>query len=86
VKTSNTTFIIIKVVNETVLRNVCLRYFIHMLLQHVSAYLMAILRRIVQIIQRGYYSYSGSVVFSTKFNYVCKLLAAIAVVFVYIKI
>jgi hypothetical protein len=40
--------------------------FIYTLLsQHVSAYLMAILKRIVQITQRSYYSYNGSVVFST---------------------
>jgi hypothetical protein len=52
---------IIKVVSETALLNGCLRCFIHILSQHVSA----ILRRIVQIIQRSYYSYNGSVVFST---------------------
>jgi hypothetical protein len=56
---------IIKVINETVLRNDCLRCFIHILSQHVSANLMAILTRILQIIQRSYYSYNGSVVFST---------------------
>jgi hypothetical protein len=57
-----------KVVNETVLRNDCLRCFIHILSQHVSAYLMAILMGIIQIIQRScyyYYYYYRSVVFST---------------------
>jgi hypothetical protein len=56
---------IIKVVSETIFRNYCSRCFIHILSQHVSAYLIAILRRIVQIIQRSYYSYNGSIVFST---------------------
>jgi hypothetical protein len=49
-------------------------FYLYSLSRHVSAYLMAILRRIVQNIKRSFYFYNGSVVFST--NDVCKLQAA----------
>jgi hypothetical protein len=49
---------------KTVLRNECSKYFyLYSLSQHVSAYLMAIPRRIVQNIERSCYFYNGSVEF-----------------------
>jgi hypothetical protein len=62
-------------VSKTVLRNKCSRcFYLYSLSHHVSAYLMAILKRIVQIIQRSCYSYNGSVVFSTIICVSCRQL------------
>jgi hypothetical protein len=49
-------------VSKTVLRNKYLRcFYFYSLTRHVSAYLMAILRRIVQNIKRRCYLYNGSI-------------------------
>jgi hypothetical protein len=71
-------------ISKTVLYNKCLRcFYLCSLSQHVSAYLMAVLRRIIQNIKRSCYFYNGSVVFSTIMCVSCRKL--IAVVFLCIK-
>jgi hypothetical protein len=52
-------------------------FILYSLSQHVSAYLMAILRWIVQNIKRSFYFYNGSVVFSTIMCESCRQLIAI---------
>jgi hypothetical protein len=76
--------IYIRFVSKLVLCNKYSRYFyLYSLSRHVSAYLMAILRRIVQHIKRNCYFYKGSAVFSTIVCVSCRQL--IAVVFLCIK-
>jgi hypothetical protein len=67
-----------RVVSKTVLRNKHTRcFYLYSLSQHVSAYLMAILRRIVELVKRSYHFYNGSVVFSIIMCVSCRQLIAV---------
>jgi hypothetical protein len=69
---------------KTVLRNEYSRcFYLYSLSQHVSAYLMAILKWIVQNIKRSCYFYNGFVVFSAIMCVNCRQL--ISIVFLFIK-
>jgi hypothetical protein len=74
--------VLLRIVSKTLLRSEYSRcFYLYSLSQHVSSYLMAILRRIAQNIKRSCYFYNGSIVLSIIMCVSCRQV--IVVVFLY---